>query len=178
MILFVEDSTCIYMVRFDLNACTDHMFWFVWFLLYCPSTHFRSFRVRSVTLTTLFLGKPPRQLTSNWQLLFMTQQKRENGPRNFFHDQVSTKECARRGDWTRGCLHAKQTRLRSSYRDWSYESKLTSTIQNLNKCRQPYLLEHHSIVQISFSKHWFFFFWFVSYHISLHHELLINETHQ
>ena len=32
----------------------------VWFLLYGPSTHFRSFRARSVTLTTLFLSKPPR----------------------------------------------------------------------------------------------------------------------
>ena len=36
----------------------------VWFLFYSPSTHFRSFRARSVTLTTLFLGKPPRQITS------------------------------------------------------------------------------------------------------------------
>ena len=36
----------------------------VWFLFYGPSTHFRSFRARSVTLTTLFLGKPPRQFTS------------------------------------------------------------------------------------------------------------------
>ena len=29
-----------------------------------PSRHFRSFRARSVTLTTLFLGKPPRQFTT------------------------------------------------------------------------------------------------------------------
>ena len=36
----------------------------VWFLFYGPSTHFRSFRARSVTLTTLFLCKPPRQFTS------------------------------------------------------------------------------------------------------------------
>ena len=35
-----------------------------WFLFYGPSTHFRSFQARSVTLTTLFLGKPPRQFTS------------------------------------------------------------------------------------------------------------------
>ena len=34
------------------------------FLFYGPSTPFRSFRVRSVTLTTLFLGKPPKQFTS------------------------------------------------------------------------------------------------------------------
>ena len=38
-------------------------FWGVWFLFYGPSTHFRSFQARSVTLTTLFLGKPPRQFT-------------------------------------------------------------------------------------------------------------------
>ena len=36
----------------------------VWFLFYGPSTHFRSFRVRSVNLATLFLGNPPRQFTS------------------------------------------------------------------------------------------------------------------
>ena len=28
-----------------------------------------------------------------------------------FHDQVSTKECAGRGDRTRGRLHAKRTRF-------------------------------------------------------------------
>ena len=37
--------------------------WF-WFRFYGPLTHFRSFRARSVTLTTMFLGKPPRQFTS------------------------------------------------------------------------------------------------------------------
>ena len=36
---------------------------FLWFD-FGPSTHFRSFRARSVTLTTLILGKPPRQFTS------------------------------------------------------------------------------------------------------------------
>ena len=36
----------------------------VWLLFYGPSTHFRSFRARSVNLATLFLGKPPRQFTS------------------------------------------------------------------------------------------------------------------
>ena len=35
-----------------------------------------------------------------------------------FHDQVSTKECVGRGDRTRARLHAKRTRLRSSYRTW------------------------------------------------------------
>ena len=33
----------------------------------------------------------------------------------FFHDQVSTKECAGRGDRTRGRLHAKRTRFGSNY---------------------------------------------------------------
>ena len=31
----------------------------VWFLFYGPSTHFRSFRARSVTITKLFLGSLP-----------------------------------------------------------------------------------------------------------------------
>ena len=65
-------------------------FGFVWFAFYGPSTHFRSFRARSVNLETLFLGK------------------------KCFHDQVSTKECAGRGDQTRGRLHAKRTRFRSN----------------------------------------------------------------
>ena len=33
-------------------------------VFYGPSTHFRSFRARSVNLATLFLGKPPRHFTS------------------------------------------------------------------------------------------------------------------
>ena len=33
-------------------------------VLYGPSTLFRSFRARSVNLSTLFLGKPSRQFTS------------------------------------------------------------------------------------------------------------------
>ena len=53
---------------------------------------------------------------SNWQLLFMNQRKRENGLRKCFHDHISTKECAGRGDRTRGHLHAKRTRIQSSYR--------------------------------------------------------------
>ena len=94
----------------------------VWFLFYGPSTRFRSFRARSVTLTTLFLGRPPRQFTSahsfasNWQLLFLNHRKRKNGRRHLFYDQVTTKECAGRGNRTRGRLHAKRTRFRSSYR--------------------------------------------------------------
>ena len=35
------------------------------FTVFCgPSTHFRSFVARSSNLSTLFLGKPPRQFTS------------------------------------------------------------------------------------------------------------------
>ena len=33
-------------------------------VFYGPSTHFRLFRAQSVSLSTLFLGKPPRQFTS------------------------------------------------------------------------------------------------------------------
>ena len=33
-------------------------------VFYGPSTIFRSFRARSVNLSTLYLGKPPRQFTS------------------------------------------------------------------------------------------------------------------
>ena len=42
------------------------LIWFglVWFLFYGSSTHFRSFRARSVNLATLFLGKPPGRFTS------------------------------------------------------------------------------------------------------------------
>ena len=65
----------------------------VWFLFYGPSTHFRSFRARTVNLDTLFLGKPSRQFTSTyctffrlccWQLLFLNQRKREESRRNVF----------------------------------------------------------------------------------------------
>ena len=42
----------------------NNSFGLVWFLFYGPSTHFRSFRARSVNLATLFLGKPPWQFTS------------------------------------------------------------------------------------------------------------------
>ena len=49
---------------FSVTQLLNAIFGLVWFLFYCPSTHFRSFRARSVTLTILFLGKPPRQFTS------------------------------------------------------------------------------------------------------------------
>ena len=42
----------------------NKMLLFVGFLFYGPSTYFRSFRARSVTLNTLLLGKPPRQFTN------------------------------------------------------------------------------------------------------------------
>ena len=80
---------CSWAGRFDFDL--------VRFLFYRPSTHFRSFRARSVTLTTLFRGKPPSSLpvliahsfTSNWQLLFLNQRKRENGRRNVFMTKSS-----------------------------------------------------------------------------------------
>ena len=62
---------------------------------------FRSFRMRSVTLSTLFLGKPPRQFTilsahsfaSNWQLLFLNQRKRANGRRIFSWPSLHERMC-------------------------------------------------------------------------------------
>ena len=44
---------------------------------------------------------------SNWQLPFLNQRKGENGRRIFFHDQISTKECAGREDRTRNRLLAR-----------------------------------------------------------------------
>ena len=41
-----------------------HVVVVVVFVFYGPSTFFRSFRARSVILSTAFLGKPPRQFTS------------------------------------------------------------------------------------------------------------------
>ena len=78
--------TCKYKKYRIKNNRENVDFGLVWFLFYGPSTHSRSFRAQSVTLTTLLLGKPPRQFTSanNWQLLFLNQRKRENGRRNFF----------------------------------------------------------------------------------------------
>ena len=61
--LYVKSLTkCMHLYMNSENACS-HSEWF-WFLFYGPSTHFRSFRARSVNLATLFLGKPPRQFTS------------------------------------------------------------------------------------------------------------------
>ena len=60
---------------------------------YSPSTHFTSFRARSVTLKphcswASLLGSLPvlfaHSFTSNWHLLFLNQRKRENCHRNFF----------------------------------------------------------------------------------------------
>ena len=67
---------------------------------------------------------------SYWQLLFLNQRKRENGRRIFFHDQISMKECAGRGERTRGRLHAKGTRFRSSYRARHGRQRLTYTISS------------------------------------------------
>ena len=71
----------------------------VWFLFYGPSTHFRSFGARSVSLTTLFLGKPPWQFTST-ECTFFCQHcsswisgRRRMGVEMFFHDQVYERMC-------------------------------------------------------------------------------------
>ena len=50
--------SCTYIVKSRNGFCLG------WFLFYGPSTHFRSFRARSVNLATLFLGKPPRLFSS------------------------------------------------------------------------------------------------------------------
>ena len=64
----------------------------VWFLFYGPSTHFRSFGHSLLAWPHCswenLLGSLPvlsaHSFASNWQLLFLNQQKRENGRRNFF----------------------------------------------------------------------------------------------
>ena len=61
-------------------------------ILFYPLTHFRSFWARSVTLTTLFLGKPPKQFTST-QLLFSSQWKRENGVEIFSRPSLHERMC-------------------------------------------------------------------------------------
>ena len=73
---------CVFLSFLLQNFC----FGLIGYLFYGPSTHFRSFWAQSVTLTTLFLGKPPNahSFASNWQLLFLNQQKRKNGRKNFF----------------------------------------------------------------------------------------------
>ena len=64
------------------------MFVVVVLVFYGPSTLFRSFRARSVYLSTLFLGSLPvlsaHSLASNWPLPFLNQRKGENGRRNYF----------------------------------------------------------------------------------------------
>ena len=70
----------------------QHVFVVVVLVFYGPSTLFRSFWVQSVNLSTMYLGKPPRQflvlsahsITSNRQLPFFNQRKGENGRRNYF----------------------------------------------------------------------------------------------
>ena len=56
LMLWVSNINSTFLLTFE-------KFGLVWFLFYGPSTHFRSFRARSVNLATLFLGKPPRQFT-------------------------------------------------------------------------------------------------------------------
>ena len=87
-------------------------------VFYWPLTFFMSFRARSVNLSTLFLGKPPRQFTStfasNWQLPFLNQGKEENGRRDYFI-QSPRKNVAGREDPTCHRPHTKRTRIRPIY---------------------------------------------------------------
>ena len=77
--------------------CGDCLFWsqhniVVLLVFYGPSTHFRSFRARSVkpvhTSWAILLGNCPvlcaHSFASNWQRPFLNQRKRENGCRNYF----------------------------------------------------------------------------------------------
>ena len=61
----------------------------------------------------------------------------------FFHDQVSTKECAGCGDRTRGRLHAKRTQFRSRYRALCMTSKVLETQQTINR-RESYCKGHRT----------------------------------
>ena len=74
-------------------------------VFYGASTLLRSFRARSVNLSTLFPGKPPRQfnsivsvhsLASNGQLPFLNQRKGDHGRRNFFMTNLLPRMCAER----------------------------------------------------------------------------------
>ena len=76
-------------------------------VFYGSSTLLRSFRARSVNLSALFPGKPPRQFTSivsahsfasNWQLPFLNQRKGDNG-RRIFHDHSTSKNVCRTWGW-------------------------------------------------------------------------------
>ena len=77
----------------------------LWLLLlfYGPSTHFRSIRVRSVNLSTLFLGKPHRQFTSTWFKFFSPVtdncpswiSRRERMAVEIISRPISMKECCR-----------------------------------------------------------------------------------
>ena len=58
---------------------------------------------------------------SNWQLSFLNQRKRENGCRNFFHDQISKKESGWTGAKTSDPLIHNQTRSRLRYAARQFE---------------------------------------------------------
>ena len=115
-----------------------------WVLFYSPSTHFRSFRARSVTLTTLFLGNLPvlsahsvfsaHSFASNWQLLFLNQQ-RENGRRNCFMTKSPWKSV----------LYAKRTHFRSSYHAWL---KCKDNYSNFLLCLKFFYYHFHRTNQI------------------------------
>ena len=70
-------------------------------VFYGPSTVLRYFRVRSVNLSTQFLGcfsvLSAHSFASNWQLPFLNQQKGENGCRNYFMTNLHEQFCRARG---------------------------------------------------------------------------------
>ena len=99
---------------------------FVVFVFYGPSTLSRSIRARSVTLSTLFMGKPPRQFTSTYFTFFrqkltptcilLESAEGREWPYKLMHDQSPQKNVAGREDRTRDRPHIRRTCIRTSYR--------------------------------------------------------------
>ena len=91
---------------------------------------FKAFRARSVNLSTLFPGKPPRQFTSivsahsfaNYH--FLNQRKGDNGRRIFFMIILLPRMCAGREDGIRDRPHTRRTRVRPSYHARQRNSKV------------------------------------------------------
>ena len=101
------------------------MFVVVVLVFYGPSTLFRSFRVLSVNLSILFLGKPPRQLNYQYLvhiLLPVTDNcpswisGREKMALEIISWPISMKDVAGCEDQTRSHLHSRRMRIQSSYR--------------------------------------------------------------
>ena len=108
----------------------------VWFLFYGPSTHFRSFRARSVNLATLFLGKPPRQfyqylvhiLSPVTDNCYSWISGRGRMAVEMFSWPVSTKECAGRGPSVRASVRQKPVNARVlKFHIWISHGKIADT---------------------------------------------------